>query len=162
MASIFRFRFAPSPTGFLHVGGARTALFNYLLAKKMDGEFVLRIEDTDKQRNTPEAINAITEGLKFIGVQWDGEIIFQSERNEIYEKYLDKLKKGSHVYLQAEAWRFKTQREKVKFTDLIKGKIEVDLSDETTNPDLTLRRKNGDWTFHFVNVVDDIEMKISH
>lgn len=73
-------RFAPSPTGFLHIGGARTALFNWLFAKHHEGKFFLRIEDTDRKRSTPDAVNAILEGLKWLELDWDGEVIFQSKQ----------------------------------------------------------------------------------
>ena len=86
-----RTRFAPSPTGFLHVGSARTALFNYLFAKKNQGIFILRIEDTDKERSKPEFEKDIIEGLKWLGIEWDKEPYRQSERKDIYAKYLKKL-----------------------------------------------------------------------
>ena len=73
-------RFAPSPTGFLHIGGARTALFNWLYARGRGGKMLLRIEDTDRQRSTKEAVDAIIDGLKWLELQWDGEIVMQSER----------------------------------------------------------------------------------
>src|SRR5437762_10808139 len=91
-----RVRFAPSPTGYLHIGGARTALFNWLFARHHSGTFVLRVEDTDRARNTEEAAAAIYEGLRWLGLNWDegphvgGDFgpYFQSQRNEIYERYL--------------------------------------------------------------------------
>ncbi len=73
-------RFAPSPTGYLHIGGARTALFNWLFARHHGGKFLLRIEDTDRQRSIPAAITAIIEGLKWFGLDWDDEIVMQSAR----------------------------------------------------------------------------------
>ena len=99
MSTPVRVRFAPSPTGFLHVGGARTALFNWLYARHTGGKFVLRIEDTDKARNTVEAVQVIYDGLKWLGLDWDegpgkgGDFgpYFQSERNDVYERYLAKL-----------------------------------------------------------------------
>ena len=91
-------RFAPSPTGFLHVGSARTALFNYLFAKKNKGSFVLRIEDTDKERSKPQFEKDITDGLKWLGIDWDGELYRQSERKDIYKKYLEKLIKENKAY----------------------------------------------------------------
>ena len=102
-----RVRFAPSPTGFLHVGGARTALFNWLYAKHVGGKFILRIEDTDKARNTVEAVQVIYDGLKWLGLDWDegpgkgGDHgpYFQSERNAVYEKYLEKLQAAGAVYI---------------------------------------------------------------
>src|SRR5690349_22088332 len=94
-----RVRFAPSPTGYLHVGGARTALFNWLFARKHGGTFLLRIEDTDEKRNTAEAMQAIYDGMNWLGLDWDegpdkgGDYgpYLQSQRNTIYEKYLARL-----------------------------------------------------------------------
>ena len=76
-------RFAPSPTGFLHIGGARTALFNWLFARHHGGKFLLRIEDTDRARSTPAAVAAIIDGLDWLGLSWDGEIVYQSARRMI-------------------------------------------------------------------------------
>jgi len=91
-------RFAPSPTGFLHIGSARTALFNYLFAKHNNGKFLLRIEDTDKERSTKEAVEAIFSGLKWLGLNWDGEVVFQSKRNELYAKAALKLLQEGRAY----------------------------------------------------------------
>ncbi|MEP6603579.1 MAG: glutamate--tRNA ligase [Spartobacteria bacterium] len=163
-------RFAPSPTGFLHIGGARTALFNWLFARHHGGKFILRVEDTDKARNTEEATAAIYDGLKWLGLDWDeGPHVggnfgpyFQSERNEIYERSLKKLQDAGHIFEDGGALRFRSPREHVVVDDEVCGKIDFDLSNEETHPDMTIRRPNGSWIFHFVNVVDDIEMKISH
>lgn len=90
-----RVRFAPSPTGYLHIGGARTAIFNYLFARKNKGKFLLRIEDTDVQRSTKESVEAILDALKWLGLEWDEEVVFQSNRFEIYKKIAcDLLEKG--------------------------------------------------------------------
>src|SRR4051812_6806322 len=169
MPSPIRVRFAPSPTGYLHIGGARTALFNWLHAKHTGGTFVLRIEDTDRSRNTEEAARAIYDGLRWLGLNWDegpeagGNFgpYFQSEREEIYRAYLEKLRAAGRVYDDEGAVRFRFEREKVVVDDTICGHVEFDLSDPETNPDMTIRRPDGSWIFHFVNVVDDIEMKIS-
>ncbi|AFE52217.1 glutamyl-tRNA synthetase [Rickettsia prowazekii str. GvV257] len=91
-------RFAPSPTGFLHIGSARTALFNYLFARHNNGKFFLRIEDTDKKRSTKEAVEAIFSGLKWLGLNWDGEVIFQSKRNSLYKEAALKLLKEGKAY----------------------------------------------------------------
>ncbi len=165
-----RTRFAPSPTGLLHVGGARTALFNWIYARKHAGTFVLRIEDTDHSRNTEQAKQVILDGLHWLGLDWDegpqkgGEYgpYYQSERGAIYEDYLSRLEKGGHLYEDAGAIRFRSPREKVIVEDEICGRIEFDLTNPGTHPDLTLRRPDGSWIFHFVSVVDDIEMRISH
>jgi glutamyl-tRNA synthetase len=91
-------RFPPSPTGFLHIGGARTALFNWLLARQHKGTFVLRIEDTDRARSTQEMTDAILEGMTWLGMDWDEGPYFQSERTDIYNKYVDQLLETGHAY----------------------------------------------------------------
>ena len=165
-----RVRFAPSPTGYLHIGGARTALFNWLFARHHGGKFVLRIEDTDRTRNTEEAAAAIYEGLQWLELNWDegphvgGDLgpYLQSERTEIYEHYLKKLQDAGHIFEDAGALRFRSPREHVVVDDIVCGKIDFDLTNPGTHPDMTIRRPDGSWIFHFVNVIDDIEMKISH
>lgn len=106
-------RFAPSPTGFLHIGSARTALFNYLFAKHYGGKFLLRIEDTDRARSTQEAVNAIFSGLKWLGLDWDGEVLFQSQRNDLYKSVsLNLLASGGAYYCftpQEEIDRLRTE-----------------------------------------------------
>jgi glutamyl-tRNA synthetase len=93
-----RLRFAPSPTGYLHVGGARTALFNWLFARKQGGKFLLRIEDTDQKRSTPEAVEVIFEGLRWLGLDWDEEPLFQSTRLEEHRKLVDQLLEKGAAY----------------------------------------------------------------
>ncbi|HEY8834230.1 MAG TPA: glutamate--tRNA ligase family protein [Chthoniobacterales bacterium] len=169
MSSAVRVRFAPSPTGYLHIGGARTALFNWLYAKHTGGTLVLRIEDTDRARNTAEAAQAIYDGLRWLGLDWNegpeagGDFgpYFQSEREEIYRSYLQRLRAADRVYDDGGSVRFRFAREKVVVDDIICGHIEFDMTSAETNPDMTIRRPDGSWIFHFVNVVDDIEMKIS-
>jgi len=170
MSDSVRVRFAPSPTGYLHVGGARTALFNWLFARRMGGKLILRIEDTDAARNTEAAMQAIYDGLQWLGLDWDEGPLkggdhgpyFQSERNAIYETYLKKLQDGGHVYEDGGAIRFRSLRKTQVVDDLVCGRVEFDLSDPSTHPDMTIRRPDGSWIFHFVNVVDDIEMKMTH
>jgi glutamyl-tRNA synthetase len=170
MSSGVRVRFAPSPTGYLHIGGARTALFNWLFARHHGGKFVLRIEDTDVKRNTDEAMAAICEGLEWLGLNWDeGPHVeggfgpyLQSERTELYERYLKKLQDAGHIFEDQGALRFRSPREHVIVDDAVCGRIDFDLSNPATHPDMTIRRPDGSWIFHFVNVVDDLEMKISH
>ncbi len=96
--SNLRLRFAPSPTGYLHVGGARTALFNWLLAKKENGTFILRIEDTDLERSTEESVDAILEGMKWLGLDWDEGPYFQSANFELYRKYVNQLLDEGKAY----------------------------------------------------------------
>jgi glutamyl-tRNA synthetase len=170
MAASIRVRFAPSPTGYLHIGGARTALFNWLFARKTGGTFVLRVEDTDQSRNTAEAAQAIYDGLRWLNLEWDegpqhgGDFgpYFQSERNQIYERHLARLEANGFLFEDNGAIRFRSPREHVVVEDIVCGKIEFDLTNPETHPDMTLRRADGSWIFHFVNVVDDLEMKISH
>jgi glutamyl-tRNA synthetase len=170
MSSEVRVRFAPSPTGYLHIGGSRTALFNWLFARHHGGKFVLRIEDTDRTRNIDAAMAAIYEGLQWLGLNWDeGPHVggsfgpyLQSERTELYEGYLKKLQDAGHIFEDEGALRFRSPREHVVVEDIVCGEIDFDLTNPGTHPDMTLRRPDGSWIFHFVNVIDDIEMKISH
>ncbi|HEV3209512.1 MAG TPA: glutamate--tRNA ligase [Chthoniobacterales bacterium] len=167
MSPSVRVRFAPSPTGYLHVGGARTALFNWLFARHNRGTFILRIEDTDKSREQEQAVRVIYDGLRWLGLEWDEGAgrggpfgsYFQSERTVIYEKYLNVLQGKGVLYEEEGAIRFRSSRKPVVVDDLVCGRIEFDRS---SDPDITVRRPDGSWIFHFVNVVDDIEMQISH
>src|SRR5438270_9761051 len=93
-----RVRFAPSPTGYLHVGGARTALFNWLYARKMGGTFILRIEDTDFERSTAEMVEGILKGMKWLGMDWDEGPFFQSQRLERYRATAQQLLASGHAY----------------------------------------------------------------
>ena len=150
MSSV-RTRFAPSPTGYLHVGGARTALFNFLFARHHGGTFVLRVEDTDEARNTEAARDAIFSGMRWLGLDWDegpqagGSYgpYFQSEREEIYLRYFEKLREAGHLYEDNGAWRFRSPRKTVVLEDLVCGRIEFDLSNPMTHPDITIRRPDG-------------------
>ena len=170
MSGPVRTRFAPSPTGYLHVGGARTALLNWLFARKHGGRFILRVEDTDEMRNTSEARDAIFRGMRWLGLDWDegheqgGEYgpYFQSERTEIYESWFEKLRAAGRVYKDDGAWRFRFERKPVTVRDLVCGDVTIDYQDESNTPDMVIRRSDGSFVFHFVNVVDDIDMKMSH
>lgn len=165
-----RTRFAPSPTGYLHVGGARTALFSWLFAKKMGGTFVLRVEDTDAARNTEEARQAIFDGLSWLGLDWEGPEgttgdcgpYYQSQRNDIYEKWFEKLVTTGRVYEDEGAWRFRFERKPMTMHDLVCGEVTIDYTDESNTPDMVVRRSDGSFVFHFVNVVDDLTMGITH
>ena len=122
-----RTRFAPSPTGYLHVGGARTALFNYLFARKHGGPFVLRVEDTDEARNTQEARDAIFSGMNWLGLEWDegegkgGEYgpYNQSERRENYDRWFEVLREKGRVFQDDGACRFRFERKPVTMNDLV-------------------------------------------
>ena len=170
MSSV-RVRFAPSPTGLLHIGGARTALFNWLYARHMGGAFVLRVEDTDQSRNTAEAVEVIFRGMRWLGLDWDegpdgkGGVkgdrgpYFQSQRGSIYAKYLEKLQATGKTYEDGGALKFKMPKTPGVVKDLVCGDVTFD---RTNEPDLVIRRKDGTPVFHFVNVVDDLEMGITH
>lgn len=169
MTQPVRTRFAPSPTGYLHVGGARTALFNWLFAKHHGGTFVLRVEDTDEARNTEEARAAIFEGLEWLGLDWEGPgnegncgPYYQSQRSAIYEEWFEKLVAAGRVYEDDGAWRFRFERKPVEIHDLVCGEVVIDYTDESNTPDMVVRRSDGSFVFHFVNVVDDLTMGITH
>ncbi|RPG85629.1 MAG: glutamate--tRNA ligase [Coraliomargarita sp. TMED73] len=179
-----RVRFAPSPTGFFHIGSARTALFNWLYARHTGGRFILRIEDTDKQRNTEEALRVLLSGMRWLGLDWDegpeagGDYgpYFQSERQAVYDEYLERLRaagrcyeKDGAIWFRLEGERYteyddfkKAEVEKVKaapviINDAVRGRVE-----RSEEMDFVIVRKDGNPVFHFVNVVDDIAMGITH
>ncbi len=173
-----RVRFAPSPTGFLHIGGARTALFNWLYARHTGGVFILRIEDTDAARNTQAAVEVILNGLRWLGMDWDEGPIsgdatgadkgdrgpyFQSGRGENYQRRVAALLSRGLAYEHEGAVKFKMQREPVVIPDLVVGKVTRDLTDrEQLDPDFVIVRSDGQPVFHLVNVIDDLEMGITH
>jgi glutamyl-tRNA synthetase len=179
-----RVRFAPSPTGFFHIGSARTALFNWLYARHTGGTFVLRIEDTDKERNTEEALRVLLEGMKWMGMDWDegpevgGDYgpYFQSQRQPIYDEYLKKLTDAGRTYEKDGAIWFKLEGERYStYDDYLKAEVEkvkavpVVIEDEVRGrveraeeKDFVLVRKDGNPGFHLVNVIDDIVMGITH
>jgi glutamyl-tRNA synthetase len=173
-----RVRFAPSPTGYLHIGGARTALFNWLYARHTGGTFVLRIEDTDEARNTQEAVEVILEGLRWLGLDWDegpltaqahgpskGDFgpYFQSQRKSIYAQRIEELKHKGSAYEHEGAVRFRMPRDPIVIPDVVVGEVTRPLTDrEEQDPDFVIVRSDGQPVFHFVNVVDDLEMGITH
>lgn len=166
-----RVRFAPSPTGFLHIGSVRTALFNWLYARHTGGTFVLRIEDTDTARNTEQSLRTILDGLRWLGLDWDegpgkgGAFgpYFQSQRADIYQRRIQELKDKGMAYEREDAIRFKMTRQPIEVPDLIAGGVVRPLNEtEVLDPDFVIVRSDGNPVFHLVNVVDDIEMKITH
>ena len=173
-----RVRFAPSPTGFLHIGGARTALFNWLFARHHGGEFILRIEDTDQARNSVEAVDVILDGLRWLGLDWDegpttsnpddpsrggGGPYFQSRRAPVYRKRVEQLMESGHAYAHEGAIKFRMPREAITVPDLVVGDVVRELTDrEVLDPDVVIVRSDGQPVFHLVNVVDDLEMGITH
>jgi len=155
-----RVRFAPSPTGPLHIGGARTALFNYIYARQNGGSFILRFEDTDKDRSETVFEKSITESLQWLGIKWD-EDYYQSKRADVYKKYLDKLRQQDLIYEHdgGTYFRLSADNRKIIVDDLIRGQVEFESQDFD---DIVLIKKDGNPTFHFANVVDDIDMGITH
>jgi len=157
-----RVRFAPSPTGNLHIGGARTALFNWLYAQSTHGKFILRIEDTDQQRSLKEYVDEILGSLKWLGFNWD-EIYYQSQRFDIYRECAEGLLRKGLAYTEktekGEAIIFKVTPQTVEINDLIRGKIQFD---STTIKDQVLIKSDGTPTYNFACVVDDAQMQITH
>lgn len=158
--TMVRVRFAPSPTGYLHIGSARTALFNWLYARHNNGAFIIRIEDTDKERSKPEYLEEILASLKWLFMAWNGELTFQSQRFNLYKKYADILIKKELAYLEGPAIIFKVEKsKKVAFEDMIRGKVEFSTDDIK---DQVLIKSDGTPTYNFACVVDDHEMQITH
>lgn len=164
-----RVRFAPSPTGALHIGGGHTALFNWLWARHTGGTFVLRVEDTDRQRSTPEYEQTIMEGMRWLGLDWDegpdkgGDFgpYRQSERVAIYRKYAEQLLEEGKAYREGDAIIYKLPEEEqvVAFDDVVYGHIEIPTS---TYKDIVLMKSDGTATYNFAVVVDDYTMDITY
>jgi glutamyl-tRNA synthetase len=158
-----RVRFAPSPTGFLHVGGARTALFNWLFARNTGGSFVLRIEDTDTERTREEWVAGIQSTLRWLGLDWDEGPFRQSERARLYADAAEKLVAEDRAYVpegERSVIRFRVPKEGVTtFTDVIRGEVSVK---NDTLEDFVIVRSTGHPTFYLANAVDDVDMGITH
>ena len=174
-----RVRFAPSPTGYLHVGGARTALFNWLFARRNHGAFILRIEDTDVERSSAEMTQGILDAMAWLGLDWDEGPFFQSQRIDLYKSAAYRLLENNHAYFcECEAGnhnaacrdrnlresskgavRFRVPAGPVVFKDVVYGDISIE---SDTIEDFVLLRTDGQPTYHLSVVVDDIDMNISH
>lgn len=154
-----RLRFAPSPTGYLHVGGARTALFNWLYARKTGGTFLLRIEDTDKQRSTEEHTRVILDGLTWLGLDWDEDVVFQGARVERHREVADRLLKEGAAYQEEGAIRFRMPPGEIAFDDAVYGHIAFQGEDIR---DWIILRSDRTPTYNFSVVVDDIDMRITN
>ncbi len=185
-----RVRFAPSPTGYLHVGGARTALFNWLFARNMGGEFILRIEDTDEQRSDREMVDVILEGLERLGLDWDEGPYYQSQRKALYQECCERLLESGHAYYdfseqgsdpdeyrsfrdvpleEARVGITAGQEPAVRFK--VPGEGRIRFSDLVFGDievqcgevdDFVIARSGGVPTYHLSVVADDIDMRISH
>lgn len=159
-------RFPPSPTGAFHVGSARTALFNYLYAKKYDGEMVMRFEDTDKERSEQKYEEDILAGLEWLNLTFFGALFKQSERTDMYTSYLQKLLENDDAYISEEeagerskVIRFRNPNTTIKFNDLVRGDIEFDTSDLG---DFVIAKSMDRPLYHLAVVIDDYEMNVTH
>jgi len=161
-----RTRFAPSPTGNVHIGNMRAAIFNWLFARHTGGKFLLRIEDTDRERSTPEAIKALLDAMEWLGLDVDEEPLYQSTRMEAHLEAAEKLLASGHAFKedkgglgQGECIIFKMPEEDMVFEDEIKGALKKKAAD---TQDFVIVRSNGTPVFHLANVLDDIEQGITH
>jgi glutamyl-tRNA synthetase len=155
-----RVRFAPSPTGVLHIGGARTALYNWLLARGQGGTFVLRIEDTDRERSTPENVEQILEALRWLELDWDEGPLSQWERRERHSEAVERLLASGHAYEDEGAVRFRVPDEgELGFDDAVLGRITTPYS---AIKDFVIRRSDGSPLYNLAVSVDDRDMGITH
>ena len=154
-----RVRFAPSPTGYLHVGGARTALFNWLFARREGGKFLLRIEDTDKARSTDENTKVILDGLTWLGLDWDEPPIFQGARLARHQQVADDLLKQGKAYMEEDAIRLRLPPGELSWEDAVHGRISFKGEDIR---DFVILRSDRSPLYNFAVVVDDIDMQITH
>lgn len=152
-----KLRFAPSPTGYLHIGGARTCLFSWLYARKLNAKFILRIEDTDCQRSSKEYLEEILESIQWLGMDWD-EIYYQSERFNLYLEYAQKLIEQGKAYKKDGAVFFKYDFNLIEIDDLIRGKIEFK---ELPKAEEVIIKSDGSPTYNFCCVIDDALMEIN-
>src|SRR5690242_8161841 len=160
MVDSIRVRFAPSPTGALHVGGARAALYNWLFARGSGGTFVLRIEDTDRERSTPENIEQILDALRWLELDWDEGPFFQSERQDRHKEEIARLVDEEHAYFDEGAVRLRVPDEgRTVVKDLIRGDITFEHKDID---DFVIARSDGSPLYNLAVAVDDHDMGITH
>jgi glutamyl-tRNA synthetase len=155
-----RVRMAPSPTGFLHIGGVRTFLFNWLFARRHGGECLLRIENTDTSREVAEAAQQIQDSLRWLGIEWDGPVTFQLDRLERCQAEARRLVEEGAAYEDEGAIRFRMPDEgTTAYEDLVLGRIEVE---NRTIEDLVILRSDGRPTYNFASPVEDWLDRITH
>jgi glutamyl-tRNA synthetase len=161
-----RTRFAPSPTGHVHIGNMRAAIYNWLFARHHGGEFLMRVEDTDRERSTPEAILTLLEAMEWLKLDMDGEPLYQSTRMEAHLAAAEKLLESGHAYMedkgglgQGECVIFKMPGKDISFEDGIKGTL---TKAAENMQDFVIVRSNGTPVFHLANVLDDIEQGVTH
>jgi glutamyl-tRNA synthetase len=167
--SEIRVRFAPSPTGKVHIGNIRAAIYNWLFARHTGGKFLLRVEDTDLERSTPEAIQALLECMQWLGLDYDEEAFYQTKNKPRHMEAVEKLLASGHAYKcertsrdgkTGEVVMFKMPREGViEFDDIVKGKMAKRAEDIQ---DFAIVRSDGSPIFHIANVVDDIDQRVTH
>lgn len=160
-----RVRFAPSPTGHVHIGNIRAAIFNWLFARHEQGKFLLRIEDTDRERSTNEAIQTLLQAMAWLGLNFDEEPVYQSRQRTRHLEAAEALIRGGHAYREnkegkGECIVFHMPKEgDVGYEDLVKGRLRKQAED---TQDFVIVRSDGNPVFHLANVIDDIDMRITH
>ena len=155
-----RVRMAPSPTGFLHIGGVRTFLFNWLFARRAGGEILLRIENTDTSREVAEATEQIRDSLIWLGIDWDGDVRFQLDTADKARELAEQLVSEGKAYVDDGAIRFRQPKEgTVSWDDAVRGQIEFR---NELLPDLVIVRSDGRPTYNFISPVDDVFDEITH
>src|SRR5256714_9141440 len=154
-----RVRFAPPPTGYLHVGGARTALFNWVFARREGGKFLRRIEDTDKARSTDENAQVILDGVRWLGLDWDESPIFQGARLARHQQVADGLLAQGKAYMEEDAIRLRVPAVELAWDDAVHGRISFKGEDIR---DFVILRSDRSPLYNFAVVVDDIDMQITH
>src|ERR671922_2312171 len=180
-----RVRFPPSPTGALHIGNARTALYNWLLARGQGGSLVLRIEDTDRERSTPENVQSIFDALEWLGIDWDEGPIYQSQRADRHAQVVDQLVEGGHAYRstagpeEVKAFKERYGNRGFRAEDEGTGATRLRVPDEGVTvvndvirgesrfenallDDLVIARADGTPVYHLAVVVDDADARITH
>jgi glutamyl-tRNA synthetase len=155
-----RLRFAPSPTGYLHVGGARTALYNWLLARGQGGQMLLRIEDTDPERSTEENIEVIFDALRWLGIDWDEEPVSQTSRRARHDEAVQQLRDSGAAYEDDGATRLRVgEGEDIVFEDVIRGEVR---NPRTAIKDFVIARSDGSPLYNLAVAVDDHDMGVTH
>ena len=167
--SDIRVRFAPSPTGKVHIGNIRAAIYNWLFARHTGGKFLLRVEDTDLERSTPEAIAVLFDCMKWLGLDWDEEVFYQTKNVKRHLEVVDQLLASGHAYKVEKTSRdgktgvvtmFRMPKEGViEFDDIVKGHMAKKAEDIQ---DFAIVRSDGSPIFHIANVVDDIDQRVTH
>ena len=153
-------RFAPSPTGYLHVGSARTALFNWLYARHTGGQFLLRIEDTDTARSDVRFLDEILRDLRWLGLDWDGEPIFQSKRFALYRNRAEGLLAAGKAHKEGEAIIYRIEKGRtIEVHDMIHGTI---IFETAEIKDQVMIKSDGSPSYNFACVIDDAELEITH